>query len=98
VHPVGAEHERVLAGLAEAAGAGRAGFRDFRPHLTVAWGRPGRPDPTGLAQAFDDYSGPEFTASDVVLMRSEPGPSGPAYVPVDRVSLDTSGPVDGAPG
>ena len=70
-----------LARLAAAsmAAARRAGIpiedqRTFRPHLTVARGRPGadlRPWATQLA----DYAGPTWTATRVALVRSRLGPS-----------------------
>ncbi|MEU9506971.1 RNA 2',3'-cyclic phosphodiesterase [Micromonospora sp. NPDC048170] len=50
--------------------------RPFRPHLTVA--RPGdRMSPVDVAAdtaTLDDYEGPQWPATEMVLVRSHPGP------------------------
>ncbi|SCL55398.1 RNA 2',3'-cyclic phosphodiesterase [Micromonospora peucetia] len=50
--------------------------RPFRPHLTVA--RPGdRMSPADVAAdvaTLDDYEGPQWPATEMVLVRSNPGP------------------------
>lgn len=76
--------ERRLTQLAKAAGAGRRGYR---PHLTLARWRSGDPDRSVLAAALAGYAGPWFTPDAVALLRSEPGPGGPAYTTVDRLPL-----------
>jgi 2'-5' RNA ligase len=63
-----------LAGLGEAAGAPA----DWRPHLTVARGAP---------LPHLDFTGREWTATEVVLVLSRP--PGP-YTVLDRVPLSTS--------
>ena len=77
----------ALADLAEAAGADPV---DFTAHLTVARWRSGpgaRIDARGLAGLLADYTGEWFAPSDVVLMRSEPGPRGPKYHVEQRLAL-----------
>ncbi|MGN9774604.1 RNA 2',3'-cyclic phosphodiesterase [Micromonospora sp. H33] len=58
--------------------------RPFRPHLTIA--RPGdrvpAADVAADVEALHAYEGPEWPASELVLMRSNPGPR-PTY---DRVA------------
>lgn len=80
--------ERLLAQLARAAGAGR---REYRPHLTLARWRQGRPvvppDTAALVERLDRYTGPWFTPDAVVLLRSEQGPAGPTYTTVERLPL-----------
>jgi 2'-5' RNA ligase len=83
----------VLARLAQAAGAGRRGYR---PHLTLARWRSGEVDQAKLIELFDGYTGPWFIPDELLLMRSDfPGAGnggtlerrGPTYTTVDRVSL-----------
>jgi 2'-5' RNA ligase len=62
-----------LAELAEAAGLGP----DWRPHLTVARG-------AGLPHV--EFTGREWTATEVALVRSDPGRG---YTVLDRVPLST---------
>ncbi|MFG1776532.1 RNA 2',3'-cyclic phosphodiesterase [Micromonospora sp. NPDC049051] len=54
--------------------------KPFRPHLTIA--RPGdRVSPLDVAAdvaALDSYKGPQWSAAEMVLMRSHPGPR-PTY-------------------
>ncbi|HEY4021904.1 MAG TPA: 2'-5' RNA ligase family protein [Pseudonocardiaceae bacterium] len=90
VAPAGPADATGLADLAEAAGADPA---EYTAHLTVArWrARPGaRIDARGLAGLFADYTGGWFTPSEVVLMRSEPGPRGPKYHVEQRLALSGS--------
>lgn len=74
--------------LADLAQAARADDdrRPFRPHLTIARGRD-RARPDAWARALDGYRGPGWTAAEVVLFASEPGPR---YVPVERFTLGAS--------
>jgi len=81
---VEADDELLLARLAQAGGAGRRGYR---PHLTVARWRSGGVDISPLIGLFDAYTGPWFTPAELLLMRSELGPGGPTYTPVDSVPL-----------
>lgn len=62
-----------LAGLGEAAGAPP----DWRPHLTVARGGP---------LPHVEFTGREWTATEVALVRSRPGEG---YTVLDRVPLNT---------
>jgi RNA 2',3'-cyclic 3'-phosphodiesterase len=78
------DDERVLGQLAKAAGAGRRGYR---PHLTLARWRSGKPDEMAMVEPFEGYSGPWFTPDVLLLMRSEPGRSGPTYTTVERLPL-----------
>jgi 2'-5' RNA ligase len=78
------DDERVLAQLAKAAGAGRRGFR---PHLTLARWRSGKPDEAAMVEPFEGYSGPWFTPDVLLLMRSELGPDRPTYTTVERLPL-----------
>ena len=88
--------EVKLTKLAQAAGAGRRGYR---PHLTLArWsarqrsdqrsdqGEPGRRKPD-VPAALTGYTGPWFTPVEVLLVRSDLGVSGPAYQTIERVPL-----------
>lgn len=79
-----AADERRFAQLARAAGAGRRGYR---PHLTLARWRSGRPEKDVLAAVLAGYSGPWFTPEAVLLMRSEAGQGGPTYTAVERLPL-----------
>jgi 2'-5' RNA ligase len=72
--------DRLLGRLAQAAGAGRRGFR---PHLTVARWRSGTPDGETLIQLLSGYTGPWFMPDAVVLLRSE----NQTYTTVDRLPL-----------
>ncbi|HKS49295.1 MAG TPA: 2'-5' RNA ligase family protein [Amycolatopsis sp.] len=65
-----------LTELATAAGAGQD--RPYLPHLTLA--RTRRAVPPELPRLLAGYSSPEWTATEAVLMRSDPvaGPSGGA--------------------
>lgn len=76
--------ERLLTQLARAAGAGRRGYR---PHLTLARWRSGKPDEDAVVEALEAYSGPWFTPDALLLMRSEAGRSGPTYTTVERLPL-----------
>lgn len=76
--------ERLLAQLARAAGAGRRGYR---PHLTLARWRSGKPDEDAIVESFEGYSGPWFVPDAVALMRSDAGPDGPTYTTVERLPL-----------
>lgn len=78
------DDERLLAQVARAAGAGRRGYR---PHLTLARWRSGKPDEHAILEAFEGYSGPWFTPEALLLMRSLPGPDGPTYTTVERLPL-----------
>ncbi|PXY27981.1 RNA 2',3'-cyclic phosphodiesterase [Prauserella muralis] len=76
------------AGLAELAAAVRpeSEDREFRAHLTLARGDA----PGALAvwtRLLAGYRSPRWTAGEVVLMRSDPGPGGPAYTTVERFRL-----------
>jgi 2'-5' RNA ligase len=69
-----------FAALAQAAGADSS---QYRPHLTLArWNRTA-PDDDALIDLFAGYTGPWFTPTEVLLMRSELG----AYTTVDRLPL-----------
>jgi 2'-5' RNA ligase len=74
---------KSLAASAAAAGR-RVGLdvedRAYRPHLTLARGRPrARPDLKPLVAALADYDGPPWAADRLVLVRSHLGPT-PRYV------------------
>ncbi len=86
VQPAEPADATALAQLAEAAGADPA---EFTAHLTVArWrSRGSRIDARGLAGLFADYTGEWFAPTEVTLMRSEPGPSGPKYHVEQQVEL-----------
>ncbi|SFB55638.1 2'-5' RNA ligase [Amycolatopsis marina] len=71
-----------LADLATATEA-KADERPFRPHLTVARNRD-RLRPESLADTLAGYRGPSWTATEVVLCASEPGPR---YTPIERFGL-----------
>jgi 2'-5' RNA ligase len=94
VRPDAEAGRKSLERVAQAAGAGRRGFR---PHVTVARWRSGTVDRQAaqdLVESLDDYVGPWFTPSEVVLMRSDQGTSGPVYtsilgVPLADLSTDT---------
>lgn len=79
---VSTDDERTLNRVARAAGAGRRGFH---PHLTVARWKTGRDRPPG--EPLGDYTGPEFTTPEIVLICSELGAAGPKYSVVERVPL-----------
>jgi 2'-5' RNA ligase len=83
----------LLARLAQAAGAGRRGYR---PHLTLARWRSGDVDQAALIRLFDAYTGPWFTPDELLLMRSDFTGAGnggalerrgPTYTTVDRLLL-----------
>lgn len=91
-------------GLAEVAGAARAEGeeRPYVAHLTLARARRGTRAPQRLVQAaierwrraLADLESPEWTATEVVLMRSDPAGepgAGPRYGVVDRFPLDAPG-------
>jgi len=80
--------QRRFARLARAAGAG-LDDREFRPHLTVARSRRGRGGRAigDLVRRMTAYSGPEWTAGEVILFRSEPEEEGQRYTVVDRIAL-----------
>lgn len=82
---------RRLAGLAQAAGAGRQDDRRrFHPHLTLArWrsGGPDGPDREALIALFVGYTGLWFTPTEVRLMRSELGSGAPTYTTVESLPL-----------
>jgi 2'-5' RNA ligase len=95
---LGLEPESPLAALAAAVERGvvAAGIapdaRAFRPHVTLARVREGRPF------AMDGAQGPdaaEFTARAAILFESRPGPGGSVYTPLERMSL--GGPVSKQP-
>lgn len=82
----------AVAGSAAAA-ARRSGIsvedRQYRPHLTIARGRPGA-DLAPTAAALDRYSGPTWRAYELVLIESilGAGPGGTArHVPVQAFPL-----------
>ncbi|SDC31413.1 RNA 2',3'-cyclic phosphodiesterase [Actinokineospora iranica] len=81
----------ALGALAEAADAAAGGHARYTPHLTVARCPKGSPLAEGMARALGDYRGPEWTAGELVLFRSELGSAGPVYTPVDQVRLRTTG-------
>ncbi len=81
--PTDADAHR-LARLAQAAGAGRRGFQ---PHLTLARWRSAAPDEDALIALFAGYTGPWFTPTEVLLMRSELGSGGPTYTAVESLPL-----------
>jgi RNA 2',3'-cyclic 3'-phosphodiesterase len=84
---------RTLAGALNADTNG--GEHDFSAHLTVARWRRGAAGGRGAIRAVHElagYSGSWWTASEVVLFRSdtrrnEAGEQGPVYTPLDRVAL-----------
>jgi RNA 2',3'-cyclic 3'-phosphodiesterase len=71
VQPVTAADREALRTLASAAGANRK----FRPHVTVARWRLNRPG-AWMAEQLAGYRGPTWTASQVDLVRSDPGAPG----------------------
>lgn len=78
----GVEPGGVLDDLAARAGADPS---SFRAHLTLARRRPAdRPRPDALTGAGGVRPGPWWTADEVLLVRSDPGPR---YTPVHRVRL-----------
>jgi RNA 2',3'-cyclic 3'-phosphodiesterase len=82
------DDEHRLARLAQAAGAGRYDrHRPYRPHLTLARWRSGQPDRDALIDLFAGYTGPWFTPTEVLLMRSELGAGEPAYTTVESLPL-----------
>lgn len=83
------------AGLAELAALARpeGDRRDFRAHLTLARGAP-QSALIAWQQLLATYRSPEWTATEVVLMRSDQGHdrgSGPRYTTVERVPLGAPG-------
>lgn len=83
-----------IAELAAAAGADEQ-RRAFHPHVTLARGRPpGGIDP--VAELLGDHRGPRWTASEVVLLRSDRGSAGPVYTHVARYPLSAP-PASGHP-
>ena len=52
--------------------------RPFRPHLTVGRWRPGRPANGALVDRLDDYEGPVWPVTEVLLLESHLGPA-PRY-------------------
>jgi RNA 2',3'-cyclic 3'-phosphodiesterase len=81
------ELQAAVEGALVAAGVHEAETRAFRPHVTVARVRKGRRAPTGR---FPDPPGQPFVATEVVLFRSDLGPAGARYTPLDRASLNTA--------
>lgn len=74
-----------LGALAEAAGADNE-ERAFHPHVTLARGHP--PGGFGkLVSYLADHHGPSWTATEVVLMRSDRDHTGATYTPVARYPL-----------
>ncbi|ASR35338.1 hypothetical protein BAY61_10415 [Prauserella marina] len=79
-------------GLAELAAAVRPDgeVRRFRAHLTIARGatveRARR-----FGEALAGYRGPRWQATEAVLVRSDPGESGPVYSTVERFPLGSTG-------
>ena len=77
-----------ISGLADAAGAVNQP-RAFHPHVTLARGRP----PGGLdrvAEYLRTYRGPSWSATEVVLLRSDRDERGAVYTPVARYPLSES--------
>ena len=72
-----------LTELATAAGAGHD--RPYLPHLTVA--RTRGEVPSELPRRLAGYSGGTWTATEAVLMRSDPGEGGARYTVVGRYPL-----------
>ena len=75
-----------LDALAEAAGA-HSQDRKFHPHVTLARGHP--PGGLGnLASYLERHSGPSWTATEVVLLRSDRDHTGSVYTPVAQYPLE----------
>ncbi|WP_245975542.1 RNA 2',3'-cyclic phosphodiesterase [Amycolatopsis palatopharyngis] len=72
-----------LATATKAATEAESGDRPFHPHLTIARHRD-RLGSENVANALARYRGPSWTASEVVLFASEPGPQ---YTPIERFGL-----------
>lgn len=64
--------------------------RDFRGHLTLARGRR-QPALERWRRRFAGYRGPEWTATEVVLMRSDRDERGYRYAVVERFPLGSHG-------
>lgn len=80
----------ALAGSCSAAGR-RVGLamehRAYRPHLTLARVKGRTPvDVRPIVEQLDAYSGPTWTSSEIVLMRSQLGPQ-PRHEPIGRWPL-----------
>ena len=74
-----------LAELANAAGA-ELDERPYRPHLTLArYPAERHPEAREIAGALSGFASPEWTAAEVVLMKSTAG----VYAQVERFALDT---------
>lgn len=76
----------ALTRLAEAAGAD---LERYHPHLTVGRWRTGERVDRKFAAALSGYSGPAWTASEAVLVRSELREDRPRYSPARAVRLRT---------
>ncbi|GLY69343.1 RNA 2',3'-cyclic phosphodiesterase [Amycolatopsis taiwanensis] len=74
-----------LVELATAAGAGRD--RPYLPHLTLA--RTRESVPPELPRRLSAYTSEAWTATDVVLMRSDRAPSGARYSVVETFPLES---------
>lgn len=81
VRPVAAVDAGALRALVAATGSDPKGFR---PHLTVARGRRGRPS---VPPVLAGYRGPTWTATEVALVASDRGPGGSHYTVRHRVAL-----------
>ncbi|KAA9157598.1 RNA 2',3'-cyclic phosphodiesterase [Amycolatopsis acidicola] len=77
-------YSESLIALATAAGAGAE--RPYLPHLAVA--RTTGDVPAELAQGLSRYVSEPWTAIEVVLMRSDPTPTGRRYSVVERFPLE----------
>ncbi|GAA1222064.1 RNA 2',3'-cyclic phosphodiesterase [Prauserella alba] len=60
--------------------------RRFRAHVTVARGGP-RAGLDELAHELAGHRGPAWRPAEVLLLRSDRGPTGPVYTPVSRFGL-----------
>ncbi|HVW44861.1 MAG TPA: RNA 2',3'-cyclic phosphodiesterase [Amycolatopsis sp.] len=78
-----AVYSEGLTGLATAAGAGHD--RPYLPHLTVA--RTRAEVPPELPRRLAGYASGTWTATEAVLMRSDPGEGGSRYTVVARFPL-----------
>jgi 2'-5' RNA ligase len=72
----------------------RAGHRPdderFHPHVTlgrIKSNRPSENDLTEVMERFRDWDGGSFTVDEITTFASTPGPQGPVYAALARVSL-----------
>jgi RNA 2',3'-cyclic 3'-phosphodiesterase len=94
VEPANPSAEQALNAVAAAARPeDQTDELEFRPHVTVARWRRGpyrNPLAEQASRALASYTGPWWTATEVVLFRSQLRPDGPVYSALERVQLKPS--------